>query len=51
MHLSCLTDAFSPSENYIETIQTLTDEVRSDGTIWLSAIVGAVEDKLESLHE
>ena len=47
----CLTGAFSPNEKYIETIQALTDEVRSDGTIWLSAIVGAVEDKLESLHE
>lgn len=47
----CLTGAFTPNEKYIETIQALTDEVRSDGTIWLSAIVGAVEDKLESLHE
>ena len=48
---SCLTDAFSTSENYIETIQILTDEIRAAGTLWLSAIVSEVEDKLDSLHE
>jgi UDP-N-acetylglucosamine/UDP-N-acetylgalactosamine diphosphorylase len=47
----CLTGAFSPNEKYIETIQALTDEVRSAGTIWLNAIVSQVEDKLESLYE
>ena len=48
---SGLTDAFSTSENYIETIQTLTDEIRAAGTLWLSAIVSEIEDKLDSLHE
>ena len=48
---SCLTDAFSTSENYIETIQILTDKIRAAGTLWLSTIVSEVEDKLDSLHE
>ena len=46
-----LTGAFSPKEEYIETIQKLSEEVRSVGTIWLSAIVREIEDKLESLYE
>ena len=48
---SCLTDAFSTSKNYIETIQTLADDIRAAGTLWLSTIVSEVEDKLDSLHE
>ena len=48
---SCLTNAFSMSENYIETIQTLTDEIRAAGTLWLSTIVSEIEDKLDFSHE
>jgi UDP-N-acetylglucosamine/UDP-N-acetylgalactosamine diphosphorylase len=46
-----LTCSFSPHKEYLETIQSLSDETRSAGSSWLNAIVKEIEDKLESLNE